>query len=276
MDAQDLEAIRNALEVPKCRHCGSTITAIQKISPGFCGSEPCFQANIRYNQVQLQILREQNYRERQDAARENAPEAMARAAEKHGCSIDELLIAVVPFQNAPLQPLSEDRRAAFEAHVDKSIDDALAADPNDPVLGSYEQNVSAEPPIVDAGCAACQGFCCKRGGGDNHAFVSRQTVFHLMKMQPDLTKEDILEHFLERLPEESVKDACVYQGPVGCTLERDWRAGLCNTFHCHDIYAMHDLTGGRADVPLVVVGIEENEPGSVGTFDMENGFQRED
>jgi len=82
-----------------------------------------------------------------------------------------------------------------------------------------------------------------------------------------------VDHFINALPSESVTGAYVFQGDKGCTLRREWRARLCNTFLCHDLFAMHDLTEGRLDVPLVIAGINDDEVGSTVLYEHGEPFK---
>ncbi len=248
--------------LPSCPYCHATITAHQKYNPGHCGSAPCIVARVEEGQQKLSDEREQFYADRQAVVLAQAKGKIASAASQIGVDPNGLKIAVVPFQNEPLAPLKDQDRDAFEAHLKTAVHDAFAEKDDSTILHNYRQKMAPEPEIVDAGCAACQGFCCKRGGGDNHAFITRQSIYAIRQSKPELAEEDVVAHFMDALPSESVTGACVFQGDKGCTLTREWRAGLCNTFLCHDLFGMHDLTEGRLDVPLVIAGINDDEVGS--------------
>lgn len=273
---QDREDAARALASMSCPYCGSVATAQQIIHPGHCGSQNCVTAHIVKGATARDDQRAQEYAERQDDARDKAGAQLAQAANAVGAAVEDMLIAVVPYQNEPTEPLPEDQRAQFQSHIEVIVDEAFNAAPDAISLMNYTAGLDDEPPIVAAGCTACQGFCCKRGGGDNHAFLTRQTVYYMRQNDPELEPEQVISHYIDALPEVSVRGACVYQGPQGCVLERKWRAGLCNSFHCHDLYALHDLTGGRMDVPLAIVGINDDEPGKVVGYDARVGVTQFD
>lgn len=257
---------------PACPYCAAVITAHQQFQPGHCGFPPCMIAHIEAGQAKLRDQRADEYADRQATVRAQASDALARAADMLGTPSDDTPIAVVPYQNEPMAPLPENQRAAFETHLRRAAAAAFAVEDGAEVLFNYEQKRAPEPSIVDAGCAACQGFCCKRGGGDNHAFITRQSLYYIRHQNEDLTEEAMVDHFLDALPDQSVTDACVFQSDTGCTLSRDWRAGLCNTFICHDLYALHEVTGGRLDQPVVIAGINEDEVGSTALYQMDAPF----
>jgi hypothetical protein len=262
----------NPFAPPTCNYCGSAITAHQKFQPGHCGSPGCLVAHIEAGQAKLRKNRAEDYAERQASVRDQATDAIKSAANQTNTSTDDVLVAVVPYQNEPILPLSEEARSAFETHLTQAAQAAFELDDDSHILDHYQQKLQPEPAIVDAGCAACQGFCCKRGGGDNHAFIDKQSIYYIRKSKPDLTEQDVIDHFLDALPEESVSGACIFQGAQGCTLTRDWRAGLCNTFLCHDLFALHDVTGGQLDKPVVIAGINDDETGSTGLYEYGEPF----
>ncbi|MFT6168461.1 MAG: hypothetical protein ACJAR9_000571 [Celeribacter sp.] len=274
--AAQKDAAARALARLSCPYCGSVMSVHQRHHPGHCGAPACLTAQIVKAARDREEQRQQDYAERQGAARAGAREKMQRAAQMLDCADDELVVAVVPQQDVRMETLPQGRLDAFQAHLSKVVGDAFRVPSDENVLSNYAQNTRDEPSIVRAGCATCQGFCCTRGGGDNHAFITRQSIYYILQQDPALTPDDVVSHFLEALPEKSVEGGCVFQGPVGCTLTRDWRAGLCNTFHCHDLHAMHDVTGGRTDVPLVIVGIEDDTVGQVSVFDLNQGWRRVD
>lgn len=274
--AADREAAAKAMARLSCPYCAAVLTAHQVHNPGHCGASACFTAHIVKATRDRELQRQQDYAERQNAAREGGQAQMKRAALMLDCAESDLVVAVVPQEDVTLSPLPTARFEAFKAHLAKAVEEAFAVAEGDAVLANYVQNTNDEPPIVSAGCATCRGFCCTRGGGSNHAFITRQSIYYILQQDPELTPEAIIDHFLAALPEKSVTGGCVFQGPVGCTLSRDWRTGRCNTFHCHDLHAMHEVTGGRTDVPLVIVGIEDDKVGPVGVFDVAQGWRNVD
>jgi hypothetical protein len=268
---QDRQEAERALANISCPYCGSIVTVQQVLHPGHCGSQPCVTAHIVKGAKARDEQRQQEYAERQEDARLHASAKLVQAANAHGCDANDLLVAVVPYQDEPVEPLSDEGRAKFQSHIERIVDEAFHAVPDAISLLNYTHGPNEEPPIVAAGCTACQGFCCKRGGGDNHAFLTRQTVYYMRKNDPALEPEEVIAHYLDAVPDASVHGACVYQSAQGCTLDRKWRAGLCNSFHCHDLHALHDLTGGRMDVPLAVVGINDDQPGKVVAYSAASG-----
>jgi hypothetical protein len=269
---QHRQEAERALAQVSCLYCGSIVTAQQVLHPGHCGAQSCMTSHIVKGAKARDAQRSQDYTERQDDAHVKSGAPLTRAAEALGRDLDSMMVAVVPFQNEPTEPLSDAQRRQFQTHIQSVVDEAFNTDPDPVAMMDYAPRTDDEPPIVAAGCAACQGYCCKRGGGDNHAFLTRQTVHYMRVNDPDLVPEEVVAHYLEALPDVSVRGACVFQGPQGCALERTWRAAICNAFYCHDIHAMHALTGGRADAALAIVGINDDVPGKVVAFSDVSGM----
>lgn len=82
-------------------------------------------------------------------------------------------------------------------------------------------------------CATCRGACCAEGG--NHAFLDVPTLRRFVRTHPRMAREEIVRFFLDRLPETSFRNACVYQGREGCVLDREHRGRICNSFECRGL-----------------------------------------
>lgn len=270
--ASDEQTATNAPALPACPHCKTIIAVHQKLRSGHCGSLDCQTAHlVRVNEDKEQA-RADEYAERQAAAATGAQAQVAEAARVLGADPDDMRVAVVPYQNAPLSPLPVEAHDAFAAHIHKITAAAFKVDPGDPEADFSAQPESAAHPIVTAACTACQGQCCARGGGDKHAFLTRKSVLAVRARDPDMDAQAVALHYLDALPTVSVQGACVYQGPQGCVLSRDWRAAICNAFHCHDLHALHGLTEGRSDVPLAIVGMDGDRPAKVVAFEARHGL----
>ena len=138
----------------------------------------------------------------------------------------------MPYQNKPVVALPEDRRARFLAHLEAILTEAFTVAVLDILEDpQFDKDDAPETPVMAAGCATCQGRCCEEGAGNN-AFLTATTFNTLRSRAPELTRDDIREIYVSALPEASAKGGCVYQGPVGCVLERRQRAQICNSYHC--------------------------------------------
>ena len=250
---------------PTCPYCGTALSRHQAISPGHCGGGVCVARHVTQATVKREEDRAEDIRNRRELARDHAAEPLTDLAMMLGATPDQTMIAPVPFQDKPLIPLPGERRRAFEAHLDEILTEAFAID-DDVMLIADPSDPAPEPAIVDAACAACQGNCCALGAKKN-AFLTPQTMVHLIRADPALTPEDLREDYLAALPEVSVENACVYQSDQGCSLPRARRGSVCNSFYCHDLYALQEQTEGRSDLPVVFVAMEEDIPRKAIGFD---------
>lgn len=265
------EGFRKAVASPQCPYCATNISAHQVLQPGHCGANPCLLAHISRGVQAQEDQRKLDYSERQATAKQAKASALATAAIHLNCEADDLLIAVVPFQNNPIEPLPPAHREAFQQHLESIVGDAFARGPSALETAEVSPNSGREHSIIDAACSTCQGFCCARGGGENYAFLTVKTILGFLSQNQEMLEEEVVAHYLDALPEVSVRGACVFQSDQGCTLERSSRAELCNTFYCHDLFAMHDLTQGRSDIRMAIVGVNDDAPAKVTAFSATEG-----
>ena len=272
-DAPEDDAIAKALARKTCPHCGAVLSRHQAISPGHCGAPDCMARHLAQAAEQREVDRAAEFVARRQEVTAQVPAALARAAAALEVEPEALTVAVLPYQNRPVTPTPDATRARFEEHLD-AILSRVFNEPDTVMTMAPRSNPAPEPEIVDVACAACQGFCCLRGGGDNHAFLTAQTLLQVVETDPELTPEALREVYVSALPEASVEGSCVYHGAAGCTLPRSHRAALCNRFHCHEIHALHDQTGGRADLPIAMVGQGDGPPRKIIAYDATRGGVR--
>ncbi|MCO6382233.1 hypothetical protein [Oceanicola sp. 502str15] len=222
---------------------------------GHCGRPLCALANSRAAAERAVDAR----RVEAGAARARVAEAvapvLARVQAEDGAGARPLLGAVT--HRVPVLVAAEEgRRAAFLAHVARLCDEAFRVDVE--AIGDvYDRKAQEpeEPDVVGRACASCRGSCCIRGFGQM-AFVKLGTIQGFRRAEPGLTKEAVLARYEAHFPEESSAGGCLFQGPMGCTLPRSHRAGICNTFHCELLDALIEEAEGAAG-PVVVVAADE-------------------
>src|SRR5206468_7485578 len=91
---------------------------------------------------------------------------------------------------------------------------------------------SNNPRILASACARCQGHCCGKGGLHAFAYLSVDTLRRFMDDNPTLHPDEVLAAYLDHIGRATYQDSCVFHGPQGCTLSREMRADICNTFFC--------------------------------------------
>jgi hypothetical protein len=138
-------------------------------------------------------------------------------------------VLTVPSYRGTLSRLPRDRRAAFLAYLRQLIWDAFEA----PSPNRKRPETTATPSQLDLAawaCAACGGECCSKGG--THAYLDEPSISRVIRQHPKLSRRALAELYASHLPDQSFSGSCVFHAVNGCTLPRDLRADLCNSFYC--------------------------------------------
>lgn len=214
-----------------CAYCGAALTRLQS-GLGRCDEDVCKSRHINESH-------HQQYRQRWNAfvadqhkgAAAHGGEIVA-GARALGSVPDQITVGIVPHLTRPMEPVPEARRAAFMAHLRTIIAESFA-EPDPPTPNERRtQSESEDPAVSTAACIACLGNCCVLGAASN-AFLRASSIDNVRRAQPDLDEDDIAEYYEAHIPDQIVEASCVFHGSLGCTLERTWRADMCNNFQCN-------------------------------------------
>ncbi len=193
----------------------------------------------------LERVSDENESLRPDPA---AEEVARRADREHRASLPPDTVRVLLPANAdPLAPQDPGRRAAFEQHL-RDILRSPSAD---------RAEVDAPPPpagrdaLSAAACSACRGSCCRSGG--DHAYLTEETMARVLRALPDRGPAQLLEDYLERLPDRTVRDSCIYHGAAGCGLPREMRSTTCNRHLCGKLQGLLDVLPAGPPPPVLAV-----------------------
>lgn len=216
----------------KCIACGGRLTVHQGLGTGVCDKPECRQQMIAKVGAEM-ISRHRRLREEEiEDLFDHMSEQVTELKDKIGAGDATMVVrSVVPFQADRLVPLPEERRADFEKNlretVAKSFDNEMTRIPD---MKRRRQLEEPHHVVMDTACITCQGWCCKTGG--NKAYISRVDIDQWRIKNPEDGPEDIIDFYMSQLPEESVEDHCVFQGPMGCVMDRSVRANICNNHFC--------------------------------------------
>jgi hypothetical protein len=212
--------------------------------------------------------REAQYQVWMETTRKRTAPVIRQAADEIGESdLDAIAHGLAPYVDIPLVPLPAARRADFEAHLGAAVHDSFAqseasGEPpsppeDDPEYARRLAQQDPDPMALNAACIACQGDCCLQGG-TRHAFVKKELIDYFRWRDPQAGPETIIAAYLAQLPEQSISGSCVYHGAQGCTLPRDLRANICNSFQCRFRLALFQDYVMKPGSAAVVAGISHD------------------
>jgi hypothetical protein len=217
-----------------CVYCGRPLDRHER-SQAFCKAESCEREDTRRTRA---ALREQFLA--------NARQVRLEQAGRIGESDPESYTVVsIPRSKVRMRRLPAKRRWQFADRLRAIIDSAFAAR-----VGAQSSNIDfadftpeapMEPALRDmlfAACGECRGMCCTNG--DAHAYINTKTIHRYLSQHPDADKSSIADTYLSYIGRRTYEDACVYQGRHGCTLPREMRADICNSFFCEGLREFRD------------------------------------
>lgn len=240
-----------------CRFCGTPLTP-ERAGTGTCGSLECHDRMIEESGKAILARK----RAKHDAVTETV---FAKAAGEIDAARERLgpdaLAWMVPAQHEPLEPLPPERLEAFREHLDLCTGMAFREpEPErDADLSAREKHEPEEAPLSGAACATCQGRCCKDRGGDT-ALLLPNDIARYRQRNPGVTQAAVIEAYLSHLPALSTRDGCVYQAETGCTLPRDMRQDICNSYYCDALRWLRRASEGAGSTEAVLVAAHDGTP----------------
>jgi len=157
-----------------CPYCGVPITPNAAIQPGHCGAADCMTRHVVLGHKAVQAARVEVATRNVKVASE-ANETAELPGLAGVASLENMVLVTVPHQNKPLVPVPAERMEVFQENLRSSIEQAFAADDEEIASIQIERNSQAEQPILAAGCATCQGYCCGLGAANN-AFLNAEVI----------------------------------------------------------------------------------------------------
>jgi len=143
-----------------------------------------------------------------------------------------------PFMADRLVTQDPDNRQKFIAEMERLVAGETAEGPVDEATNRIRvQPAPTEDPTTPrtshevAFCGTCKGSCCKQGA-TNFGFIR---VAHLEKTKASLDLDslsDAIAHYAGMIPDQHVEGSCYFHGQDGCTLPRDQRSDVCNSYKC--------------------------------------------
>ena len=235
-----------------CRYCGAPV--LGRVGPGVCAERDC-QTRMNLDQARAGAATAAHDRAVREAGARARAAPMARAAlAAAGVRKPESATqAIVPFTGAPLAPHDPARRQAFLDHLDRIL--AEPADPPDPDRLAARTALEAPgPPPASVACIACRGRCCMLGHATN-GFLTAEMMALFRHRNPSATTAEARAAYADRLPDMAQDGGCVFQGDKGCTLPRDLRADVCNSYKCGPLSDLVAAIARAPDAPVLAIGL---------------------
>jgi hypothetical protein len=228
---QQVRARLEKNQLARCNICGVLLPQVAS-STGFCSDRDCLVLQTAQRGRAQRAVREADYARLKTAATTLREQ---RANQVGLADSTNYLPIVVPHQSAGLVPQDPSRVATRRSWLG-TISEMLEA----PRTHAARQPLTSEdqPESDDArhlavyrlGCRLCRGSCCQHGG--NTAYLDRNAFARAWAAAPARSRDQLIEDYLARLPEQSVAGSCVYHSEFGCVLPRVMRSHICNQFLC--------------------------------------------
>ncbi|MEZ6059221.1 MAG: hypothetical protein R3C19_02550 [Planctomycetaceae bacterium] len=253
-----------------CPSCGNQLSTVHEIHENICGDLKC-----RGPWLQRQIAKQKQKERDEQAAlvdgarrklREQFPDVLKQTES------GDLRLIVVPGIDYDQAPQPPERIAAFRRTLEEHFAEAaqLAANPyhNGDLLSRYEpRDHDYDSRAVINACSTCRGWCCRMG--HLHAYLLPEFLAWRLVNEPELTAEEMIDDYIDRIPEASQNDACLYQTNAGCAMPREKRSSTCNDFLCPGIREHRESIMPDPDQPTAVVSVDEGQFVRLGVMDAE-------
>jgi len=254
-----------------CRFCGVALSGEQAMGGGICGAEACHANMIEESGRAIMARNRRKYDETLARVLDDAADEVALAHRKLGVVEGEAIVAMVPWQDRPLEPLPTGRLAEFREHLQLVTDLAFRDPAPDADLSAREAEEPEEEPEVLAACSTCQGMCCKRGA--NTALLLPGDIARYRQRNSGVTPDQVIADYLAYLPAASTRDACVYQTERGCNLPRAMRQDICNSYYCDSLRWLRQAWRAPGPGKAVLIAADEGAARQVAAIDGGDGFR---
>jgi hypothetical protein len=143
---------------------------------------------------------------------------------------DDALPVIVPRNDRPLVQTPSERIRRLREHLGRLF---LSMRRAEPALMVQAGPNGFAARVANTACSLCRGWCCFNGADD--AFLDETT---LAREPPGLmSTAEVIEMYVERVPDVGYQDSCIFHGAKGCTLDRSMRSDVCNSYFCNGLHS---------------------------------------
>lgn len=233
-----------AFPLKRCESCGDYLD-VHGAERGHCSRQDCATSALKRGLARREAGKRAQVQAVADAHRD---QLLAQQPALAGPGVEVL---VVPGFDKPFLPAADSRRTTLAEHVEEIL---AAPAPPAPTAAVDALTATGDAATIGvAACTACQGHCCRKAG--DSAYLTAETMARVRAQFPALSDAAIAAVYHAAVPDAGASASCIYHGVHGCTLRRDFRADICNTYFCDPVARVLD-SGSSASAVLVVV-VEE-------------------
>lgn len=242
-----------------CTYCQAGLPSHTPPNINHCRALACQQAWQRENLSQIQR------QEKEQRAQLNYRVEQFRALQSQELRTPthEVVMVEVPYNDNTVVKQTDERRENFLQHLTHLISTLSEVETEDTHCAQVETPLA--PHLGEAlaqSCATCRGFCCLQGE-HYHAFIQRSTLLRVMENEPELTTDNIVDHYASYIPDEAMQAGCVYQTETGCCLPSEYRANICHEFFCDGLRQYVSENSRKTPEYTVIIATDQNQPKSV-------------
>ena len=233
---------------PTCHGVACRMVVSRRSALGDAGFVHYLRTQVRQRQRHAALTAASRAREAVES-RENAAAWSylgTRVAAAEAASLRLLLPSGPHRQRRP----ARERRERYRAHLLRVLA-AIADTPAETPAAADDAAATAPSSLPGQLCALCGGGCCTRGG--DHAYLSVPTLRRFMAAQPQLSNDEVLAAYLDRVAPSTEHGSCINHTRQGCSLPRDMRSDTCNRYACESLARLQAAQRDEAPVQVVLV-----------------------
>lgn len=245
-----------------CPSCGAALKSHRERTEGVCQRPQCMGPHLAKKKAEEQ----RKVRIARERAREQAKAYLEQVQPQGFEVLSNHLLLVVPSADREVETVSEERREALKQHLQQIFQIAAEKYQDEEQRERHRKNYAEYVTktretlggqIVDNGCATCRGYCCK--AGEDHGLLDADFILSRMILEPELSPEELMQQYVDHVPETSMAGSCIFHSPTGCTMDRSIRAPICNRFLCDSFTDDRELLEQDPNHPSLAIAMKDGD-----------------
>lgn len=163
-------------------------------------------------------------------------------------------IAILPACVKRTEKVSARRKKALADRLAGIAAELRLEATHEPAVAPKTSSAPLDTAYMMQACATCRGDCCRSGGEKAH--LTKETFRRVLAAFPELSLDDLVREYLDRVPENAYAKSCIYHGENGCALPVDKRSDTCNDFYCTGARVLSDLVTTKKSPPVLTAALK--------------------